>query len=649
MTYEEFLKRYQFDQQDKTALLGVGGFSSVYKAYDTIQKRSVAVKIAEVKHEKFNLLYEKQIVDELDSHENVARYGNCFRFQFMPVRYDFAVLTFYEEGNLADVLGKYALTLPQKREILRGILSGVGHLHEHHIIHRDMKPQNVLMDRKKDRWIPKLTDFGLSKLTDSTSTNVDNSSIGLSIAYAAPEQIQNREIRPNVDLWAVGVIAYQMFVGEQPFEAPRSMSQESWNIQVSQLIVKAEVPAKISSVPEPYRTIIKKCLVADNKLRAQKADELIVMLDTQADGSLAEEKNLIDDATLRRDEPIIIDYKEPLLRADGMLREASGMKGAQRQAKLNDAIKAYNEILVRDPKNARALAQIEICRKQLLPDVKPTPIPFGKFVTIIACIIAGIGFLYFFYWRYTAKKELSWAKATYFSKILYADTLETYKVIFSTLDKYSGTVAMDDTTNYMLGYFYQTGRGGAAVDNKKAMDYFEDASDYEWGEYSQGYLHFWGKDTKKDYEKAVPHFKEAYNKKQLIDAANYLGYIYLVGGHGVIIDYHEAKSWLEKAALGNSSYSQYQLGRIYLNGMGVPVNQTLARHYFDLAARQGNQDARQLLYNMDNNKPSVSFGTTLTPNQLTITHKSNKNKGGKNAGAFWEKAAQDIIKNAFRR
>ncbi len=280
MTYNDFLKRYQFNSEDRKSLLGAGGFASVYKAYDTVQRREVAVKVAEVKHEKFNLQREKQIVDELDAHRNIVRYGNCYRFHITPARYDYAILKFYENGNLSDVMSKYALAPVQKHQIIEGILKGVAHLHKYHIIHRDLKPQNILMEVEDNCWIPKLADFGLSKLSDSTTQAVENSSIGISIAYAAPEQIQNRDIRPNVDIWALGVCAYHLLVGELPFEAPRGMSTESWNIEISKQIVKGILPVKISKVPEAYRVFIRKCLTVDNTKRAQNAEELLALMST---------------------------------------------------------------------------------------------------------------------------------------------------------------------------------------------------------------------------------------------------------------------------------------------------------------------------------------------------------------------------------
>ncbi|MFN8349825.1 MAG: serine/threonine-protein kinase [Spirosomataceae bacterium] len=324
MTHENFLKRYQFDTQNQKVLLGTGGFASVYKAFDTVQKRFVAVKIAEVKHEKFNLQAEKQMVDELDSHENIVRYGNCYRFQIMPVYYDFAILKFYEEGNLNEVIHKYALSLSQKHQIITGILKGVAHLHQHRIIHRDLKPQNILMERSGTNWIPKLTDFGLSKLADSTESSFENSSIGLSIAYAAPEQIRNREIRPNVDLWAIGVCAYQLFTGELPFDAHRTMSQESWNIEISKKIVEGRLSDKINTLPEPYRTLIKKCLTVDNTRRAQNAEELLSLLENAPVTRSAEiEMPVLEEAIL---ETTIIDSPQkpdsPLLQ---VLRLMAGL------------------------------------------------------------------------------------------------------------------------------------------------------------------------------------------------------------------------------------------------------------------------------------------------------------------------------------
>ncbi|MCF0073493.1 serine/threonine-protein kinase [Dyadobacter sp. CY261] len=647
MTYEEFLKRYEFDTQDQKAMLGAGGFGSVYKAFDTVQKRFVAIKVAEVKHEKFNLLYEKQIVDELDSHENVARYGNCYRFQFMPVRYDFAVLTFYQEGNLADVLRKYALTIPQKYQILEGVLKGVGHLHKHHIIHRDMKPQNVLMERQGDRWVPKLTDFGLSKLTDTNTRSVENSSIGLSIAYAAPEQIQNREIRHNVDLWAVGIIAYQMFIGDLPFDASRSMSQESWNLEVSKLIVKAKVSDKVSQIPEPFRTIIKKCLVPDNAKRVQQAEELLEILGSPPSQS-QEKVPANDENTIRIDEPFA-NTQELTIRADHLVQLAESKKGFEKEQTLRDAIGLYEEILRIDPGHMHARFQIGQCNSKLKQKTsfKIPRLLSKKVMLAAAAVMVGMGSVYFFLWRSAARKELAWAKSANNSNILPADSANTYQQMFQILDKYAGTFAMDDTTNNILGIFYQNGRGGAQQSFEKAMEFYERGGDFEWAKYNIGYLHFWGKGTLKNFETAAEHFKEAYDKKQLAGAADYLGYIYEEGGYGVTKDYKIAKSWFEKAVAGGSSYGQFELGKMYQLGRGMAANEARAKYYYTLAANQGNSNAQQALNNINRGRPNSALAHASSPYQYNNKPKQARQKN--NAGAFWEKVGNELFKQAVRR
>ncbi|CAG4994729.1 Serine/threonine-protein kinase PknD [Dyadobacter sp. CECT 9275] len=641
MTYEEFLKRYQFDTQDKNAMLGAGGFGSVYKAYDTVQKRYIAVKIAEVKHEKFNLMYEKQIVDELDSHENVARYGNCFRFTFMPVRYDFAILTFYEEGNLADVLNKYPLDTDQKHQILEGILRGVGHLHNHHIIHRDMKPQNVLMDNQNGRWVPKLTDFGLSKLADSNTRAVENSSIGLSIAYAAPEQISNRDIKHNVDLWAVGVIAYQMFVGELPFEAPRTMSQESWNLEVSKLIVNGKVSEKINAVPEPFKTIIEKCLVADNTQRVQKADELLLLLGVTPDYKPNPKPIILQENTLRIDEPVS-NVKELSQRADYLVREAEGKSGFAREQNIHEAIKLYEEILRTDPANMPARFQLESTRQKLSTNtIKKTRSFSGKTLGMIAAglaVVLGLG--YFFYWKQKAKNELSWAKATTFGNIPAADTATTFGQIFQTLDKYAGTIAMDDTTNDILGTYYMEGRGGAPVSFEKAKGFFELAEDYAPAKFHMGYMYFMGKGAPKDYAAAAALFEAAYYKRPLVDAANNLGYIYLTGGYKVTQNLPLAKSWFEKAAEGNSAYAQFELGKMYLNGQGTVANSTQGRKYVKLAAEQGYPEARIYLVTININNGNNQSGSSNVKS-------AKASKPANTAGERWKKWGEQQLHNAI--
>lgn len=619
MTYDEFLKRYQFDTQDKKALLGAGGFASVYKAYDTVQKRYVAVKIAEVKHEKFNLENEKRIVDELDSHPNIVRYGNCYRFQFMPVRYDFAILNFYEEGNLNDVIKKYALTVAQKHQIISGILKGVAHLHRHHIIHRDLKPQNILMEQEDGNWTPKLTDFGLSKLADSNTRSVENSAIGLSVAYAAPEQIQNQDIRPNVDLWAVGVCAYHLFVGELPFDATRTMSQESWNLEISKKIITGKLPDKIREVPEPYRTIIKKCLTPDNTKRVQKAEDLLKLLDIIEKPAVKKQQAAPaadEDITFRVDEPML-NVKELLDKARERFQAAAGLVGFSKEQALHEAIKWYEEVLKIDAQNTIARQQMERCRTELRKKETPAkPFPLKKYASIAAAAAVLMGVLYFWNWQSEGKEKLRWAKTTHYANINYSDTAQVYAQIYQILDKYADTWLMDDTTNNMLGIFYQNGRGGASLDIDKALNYYEKVDSYHWGYYNIGYIYYFGEGGKtKNYVEALKYFETA-EEKGSIAASAYIGSIYLSGGYGVTSDLPKAKKYYEKGASMGEKWAQYQLGRVYENGWGTVKNEDMAARYYRLAADQGIRDAQTALSRVSRN----------TGNAYTAYNRSNYNR-----------------------
>lgn len=282
MTYAAFESRYR-----DRYYIGSGGFAKVYKVFDHAKNHYVALKMADVRPEwkQFTLKREVELVNSLPFNRNIARYENCYRFNTgMTGQVDFAILKFYEYGNLEKFLAKNpALGLEDKRVIIRGILNGILFLHENNIIHRDLKAQNILMHREDGVWTPKITDFGLSRQTAGNST-VTNSAVGLSYAYAAPEQIENEKIYKNVDLWAVGVLIYRIIAGELPFQSNKGADSRSTKsqLQISRKIVNMELPEKLETLEEPFRAMIKRCFVRDPQDRVQSAEELIAILKGEA-------------------------------------------------------------------------------------------------------------------------------------------------------------------------------------------------------------------------------------------------------------------------------------------------------------------------------------------------------------------------------
>lgn len=277
LQYTAFQSRYRDKQY-----IGAGGFGKVYKVFDHAKNHYVALKVSDVRPEwnKFTLKNEVELVNKLNFHRNIARYDACYRFNTgITGEMDFALLQFYEDGNLEQFLKKSQLSQEDKRLIIGGILNGISFLHENNIIHRDLKAENILMSREDGVWTPKITDFGLSREV-SSSVNITNSAVGISYAYAAPEQILNQKIYRNVDIWAVGVIIYRIIADELPFIDNQKIDKKSVNTQleISKKITSNKLPEKLETLEEPFRSIIKRCLVNNPLERAQKASELIALL-----------------------------------------------------------------------------------------------------------------------------------------------------------------------------------------------------------------------------------------------------------------------------------------------------------------------------------------------------------------------------------
>lgn len=280
MKIEDFYNRFDFNADASGSVIGRGGFSVVYKAYDKVRKRFVAIKRSEAGQDsKFDLKREVEIANEIDTHPNVLHYENVFRITESRLSiFDYAVMKYYPEGNLENVIRNYRLTPAEQKQIIAGILKGLEHIHKIPIIHRDFKTANILMDRTPDGdWTPLICDFGQSRLVDTTHSMVSNNSqIALTPKYSAPEQLRDaKTLRTNVDLWAFGVIVYQMIQGKLPFTVDDRTGDWGRSEKIRFLILQGDLPKDISSIREPYQQIIRKCLVTDPEKRVKSATTLL--------------------------------------------------------------------------------------------------------------------------------------------------------------------------------------------------------------------------------------------------------------------------------------------------------------------------------------------------------------------------------------
>ena len=323
---------------DDGMLLGSGSYGKVIKVEDQVETEWVAIKISEFKGtDARSLKAEVELAQRVPRQANIARYDACYRLETDTGVSDFAIMKYYADGNLADLLKRRQLSADDIFDLTRGILLGLQHLHQHRIVHRDFKPANILISRdKQNRFIPKIADFGLSKLV--SDDEIDSSDFDLSDgrgtpSYKAPEQIEGSRVSFNLDLWAFGVILYEMLTGEKPFASDaRQGSEQLIKREIEKKIVTVALPKGIDRLPEPYRTMVKRCLVKDIRKRVRKEDELLRLLDQHV--------------------------------VDGLLRKADQ---AIKQQDFAHAQLLYEEVLAHEPEQAVALQGIRRCQDALRP------------------------------------------------------------------------------------------------------------------------------------------------------------------------------------------------------------------------------------------------------------------------------------------
>ncbi|OWY19200.1 serine/threonine protein kinase [Sphingobacteriales bacterium UPWRP_1] len=281
MTLEEFRQRYRYDvTKDK---LGEGGFSKVYKAYDTQMNRDVALKFYHGDiSERYGVMEELKKVMTF-KHPNLVRYYDAVILD-APTMFDenakaqIGVMEYVNSGDLNDFMKTYP-SMQELGKVVEGILEGLDYLHSKGVVHRDIKPQNILLHKENGQWIPKIADFGLAK---RLNTFGDQSSKLLgTMEYMAPEQFDsnkygiNGQIGTNVDIWSLGIILYEMFTGELPFGGRNSGTTHE---QVMFNIMQKELSTELDAIDEPYRSVVKQCLVKKATRRAANARQLIDIL-----------------------------------------------------------------------------------------------------------------------------------------------------------------------------------------------------------------------------------------------------------------------------------------------------------------------------------------------------------------------------------
>ncbi len=247
--------------------LGSGGMGVVYKAKDTKLGRIVALKFLPPQFSsdegaKKRFMQEAQAASALDD-PHICTIHDIAEADDGQL---FIVMAFYDGSTLKYLVDSEDLNVERATSIARQVALGLGTAHDNGIVHRDVKPANIMVT---ERGIVKILDFGVAKLGESSDLTREGSTIGTA-AYMSPEQARGEGVDYRSDIWSIGAMLYELLSGKRPFGG-------GYEAAVAYSILNEE-PAALTNVPEELATIVASALSKDPASRPASAVDLANLL-----------------------------------------------------------------------------------------------------------------------------------------------------------------------------------------------------------------------------------------------------------------------------------------------------------------------------------------------------------------------------------
>ncbi|MBI4860498.1 MAG: protein kinase [Candidatus Riflebacteria bacterium] len=264
------LRRTLVHRYTDISFLASGGMGRIYRALDRQREEYVAVKVPDLELLKDRDV-KKRFIRETDllmklTHPHIVRL-----FDVGPEEMPFYAMELIEGETLKELLDReWRLSIPRALRLLGPVASALGFSHSKGVIHRDVKPENILLDAQE---VARLTDFGLAFLADRTRLTRLSVNVGTPM-YMAPEQMEGSPPSPAMDVYALGAVLYETIGGKQPYRTDSAVSK----------LVEDAIPLNeyLPEVPRELEKLIHACLSRDPTRRPADGTVLCQSLEAQA-------------------------------------------------------------------------------------------------------------------------------------------------------------------------------------------------------------------------------------------------------------------------------------------------------------------------------------------------------------------------------